>query len=836
MQEVLEIDVTKKLAEKKKKTSRKSRKKIKAEKNTIAKVLPIREIKPDGTIVTKIKSYYEYSVVFGLTPQDLTTLSQKEIDKITNAYWQFHKTYSHSFKEFYLNFPENNIEQQYYIQKKISKETRPMALSILSTELRKLQVLEDRYKTFQSFMVIYADNEEELALRISEFKTAGGSLFDFRQFSKEETEVLFSILNNGAQTKTENHLLMGQDDVLDTLLRIQPLGGVNFEAVDYVAFGDRFEATVDVINTPNILLNFWTSTLSQVGARVVTIDHLHDTSEDYTEVLDRTITALTSSRDNAKSQGEKDRIDDELNPIRQMSIDMKRHGETIKKSNFKLHFSASTIEELDAVVNKAIKSLRGQGFEATRYLNMQKQEWQSQFISFEMQEHLFYGKVEKELPSRALGIGFAHNQTYLHDPNGFFIGSTQTGGIMYLDMFRKTQERLSYSAFISGAKGGGKSSFLKKQLFLNYIIGNKVFGFDKSGEFRTLVELLNGSFVKLGSQQSMINILQVFGFKSVADEASSETDIVESFNTHISQTITRLSIFYNLTQNQQVIAASVLRDFYFSYFTEEQMMRVTELKNEEYPLITELNDYLENRLRENKDDASKHAVIIEFRTAITSLIEQHASKFVGHTSLDNLMHNQIVMFDISMIDDNTSGVFDMLFHMALTMVWSLAMKNGRKEKYAYDIGAKPFDEIVRTVIIADEVHNVLNPRKIFVADIFNTMLSEDRKFFIGVLMATQLVERMLPENTASSEVQETLKNIFGLVQYRIFGKQSETSIPSLKKYFPTGFRENDYEEMLHYTTTPENGSKMLLNISGGKSYTFFHELTKEELDIFQGGA
>lgn len=185
------------------------------------------------------------------------------------------------------------------------------------------------------------------------------------------------------------------------------------------------------------------------------------------------------------------------------------------------------------------------------------------------------------------------------------------------------------------------------------------------------------------------------------------------------------------------------------------------------PLITELNEYLERRLKSNSDDTSKRDVIVEFRTAITSLIEQHYNKFVGYTNLDNIMTNQVVMFDISMIDDNTSGVFDMLFHMALTMVWSLAMRNGRKEKYAYDTGAKPFDEITRTVIIADEVHNVLNPRKIFVADIFNTMLSEDRKFFIGVLMATQLVERMLPEQTSSSEVQETLKKYlwFGSISF-----------------------------------------------------------------------
>lgn len=76
-------------------------------------------------------------------------------------------------------------------------------------------------------------------------------------FQKRKLKYFFSILNNGSPTKVTNHLLKDQDDVLDTLLRIQPQGGVDFEAVDYINFGDRFEATVDVINTPKYFDEFF---------------------------------------------------------------------------------------------------------------------------------------------------------------------------------------------------------------------------------------------------------------------------------------------------------------------------------------------------------------------------------------------------------------------------------------------------------------------------------------------------------------------------------------------------------------------------------------------------
>lgn len=103
--------------------------------------------------------------------------------------------------------------------------------------------------------------------------------------------------------------------------------------------------------------------------------------------------------------------------------------------------------------------------------------------------------------------------------------------------------------------------------------------------------------------------------------------ILSKVSIHTSHKQLLAYLFYNLTQNQQVIAASVLRILYYDYFTAEQMAEITELDNQDYPLITELNEYLEGRLKSNSDDTSKRDVIVEFRTGDHFYsIEQHYNK------------------------------------------------------------------------------------------------------------------------------------------------------------------------------------------------------------------
>ncbi|PZL73776.1 hypothetical protein CI088_07985, partial [Enterococcus plantarum] len=164
-----------------------------------------------------------------------------------------------------------------------------------------------------------------------------------------------------------------------------------------------------------------------------------------------------------------------------------------------------------------------------------------------------------------------------------------------------------------------------------------------------------------------------------------------------------------------------------------------------------------------------------------------------------------------------------------------------QEKRAYENKEKTWWEITRCLIINDESQNTLNLNKPYATSSFAIGMSEGRKFFIGYTIATQLIERMFPkvDNIADpvmARAAQSLSELIGLCQYKFFMKQSDTSIPVIKKYFGHHFRDEDYLDMIDFQVTPESGAKMMLVGATNKPLAIYFEVSQDELDMFKGGA
>ncbi|MDO7204224.1 hypothetical protein Q5M85_08840 [Paraclostridium bifermentans] len=120
--------------------------------------------------------------------------------------------------------------------------------------------------------------------------------------------------------------------------------------------------------------------------------------------------------------------------------------------------------------------------------------------------------------------------------------------------------------------------------------------------------------------------------------------------------------------------------------------------------------------------------------------------FNGITTIPDLGNEQIVFYDIGNLSQLKSEIFDIQVFNALTQIWANMMVLGRKEKEAYDNGTKHWWDIQRFLVMVDECHNILNIQKSFSADFFVTFMSEARKFFGGLVLATQRLERMFPKS------------------------------------------------------------------------------------------
>ncbi|WP_373688438.1 hypothetical protein, partial [Intestinimonas butyriciproducens] len=68
-------------------------------------------------------------------------------------------------------------------------------------------------------------------------------------------------------------------------------------------------------------------------------------------------------------------------------------------------------------------------------------------------------------------------------------------------------------------------------------------------------------------------------------------------------------------------------------------------------------------------------------------------------SMDNILDEQIVTFDISEVKEMAPEIFDAIIFNTVSLCWDNCVTNGTIMKDKYDKGAIKFEDVVRFLII-----------------------------------------------------------------------------------------------------------------------------------------
>ncbi|MBH0158708.1 ATPase [Fictibacillus sp. 5RED26] len=618
----------------------------------------------------------------------------------------------------------------------------------------------------------------------------------------------------------------------------QPMGGISFKEEYYNRKGDGYEACLHVYRFPNVFTEFWLNEITSLENTIVTVDTFTTQDVNYVEKVTHSTEELRSRRDNAKNQSQYDVANEEFETLRELGLALHKEGEVIKRIHVRIYINAPTQIQLEERINKICKSLDSDGYKSIVFLDEQKEEWQAKFLDYESQQKLVNKRPGIEIPAEALGLGFAHDQTSLKDPTGAYYGYTRTRGTVYWDMFHQTMKRLYYNLFVSGDMGSGKSTLLKKILRDNALKGNFIRGFDKSGEFLAVTEDFGGKTINLDGSGGRVNLFQVFPTVSTEGENELKVDEAASFRQHVSKlNMCYLMLNPKSTDAEQQQFDELVYDFYVfkNLWDYSGDVRITNLPAEDYPILSEFHAYCLERYQLEEDERFKGR-IGDISKSIGNLVRQYGELFDGCTTIPDMTHEQIVFYDIGNLSQLKKEIFDIQVFNALTQIWANMMHSGRREKDAYDTQTKHWWDIKRFLIIVDECHNVLNMEKSFTADFFVTLMSEARKFFGGVVLATQRMERMFPkaDNVANEKMalaSNKLSEIFGLTQYKAIFRQDATSMKLIKNLFGDQMTDMEYGMM----PTFDKGN-CVLSIAGDQNLVMTVEVTPEELALFKGGA
>lgn len=800
-----------------------------------------RPIDCEGRLHTTIDGKEEFSYLLSVKGYDLAGQSVEEYKAIKAKYWAFQKNYTYAFKEFYMNFPENNSKNQNHLLSKFSGKKGMWQLSqikdnYLREEIRKLKVVEEEFRSKRSFIAIYGKTEEELDHRLRQVREAGGSLLGLQKLEQDEVELLFELLNRGESQKRSGH---------QTLAEKTAPADICFDYATHIPVNGHEEAIIVVTALSTTVKNGWLQNFTHHKyADAATVDYRMKEEIDYPKIISDSIEVYEKKYKKGGKTTNKDYFQQQYQILRQKNYDIANEGEVIKEVTIRMLVSAPDLKHLNDKIDTIARNMNGKGTKVQVYQNMGFYDWSSRFVSSDFQKDLRTSREGVERSALALALGFAHNQTYLSDPTGQYFGRTKTQCSVYLDIFTKTEERLSYDIFISGMKGSGKSTFLKKLVLSNFIVGHFVYVFDKAREFKELSRVLGGDYLPLDGTKGLVNMLQVLPLQSLGgDESDNVTkDIWGSYNLHISKTINRFKNWIDLTKDDVLDVNSILDDFYQDFFVrikgyQWKKFDITGLANQDYPNFDDFYAYLMSGKVKDVDPKTTQRLTKMAKNVVT----RKRSTFVGHTTMDNLLTSQFITFDISNITTESTGDADILFDVTLSLLFSMAQNRGRKEKNLYETGQKTFDEIVRSLIVVDECHNMLNPYKLQATEMFLEALRENRKFYYGVALATQLIETMIPDNAAQMSGKaglavQNLKAIIGLCQYKAWMRQSNTSIQTIKNNFSGYFKESDYQALQNFKVDKKVGSELILSGTGERGLEMYHYATPHELSIFQGGA
>lgn len=618
------------------------------------------------------------------------------------------------------------------------------------------------------------------------------------------------------------------------LKTIQPVGGVSFSDRAVIK-GDGYESCIRIYEFKTRVENFWLEELTNLPNVIATVDISTENQSKILEKIERSITEQYTRIEDAASNIDRIKASAEVEKLQGLVDDITQHEEVIKLVTIRYYVSALTLEELDIKVKGVLETLTNKGYRGAVLINEQEYEWKSLFESATNQSYFRNKRIGEPIPSIYLGGGYPFHFTELSDPTGMHLGTSRTGGNIILDIFTMNDFRKSYNALVVGLMGAGKSTLLKKLLKNTAIVGNMVRVFDIVGEFRDIVTELGGKVIALDGTDGIINLLQIFA--TVVDEETNEVLEEQSYMNHIS----KVSMIYrclspDAEQSEVREFERILREFYIEYGIESN--RATTYKANEYPIMEELLEYIRKELyedikkkivRKNISDTKRERLeYIELN--IESMVKDYGKLFNGHSTLDNFYDEQIVSFEIKNLAQFDKRVFNAQTFNIMTMLWNNALKKGSVAKRLYDKREVSFEDSQKFFVLIDEAHKFINSDNLMAVDYAISFEREARKYFAGLMFATQSIRDVVPENI-SSEALHKIKTLFELTQYKFIMQQDNNSKEAFKEIFAGQITESEIERI----PTFKKG-ECILSINGYKNIKFNIEITDKEKILFAGGA
>ena len=423
------------------------------------------------------------------------------------------------------------------------------------------------------------------------------------------------------------------------------------------------------------------------------------------------------------------------------------------------------------------------------------------------------------LPTLTLSAGFPFTKTNFNDSKGYMFGvDIHTSLPIFFDPFVLNNSRTSHNMAIISSTGGGKSFTIKKMIVNEFSRGTKIFIFDAENEYKNLVHENGGEYIDLYSKKGgIINPLQIRYIATDEEADTKETDCPLAKHLGFLEAFFK-SAFENISEKELVMLLSIVEKLYNKkgIFKNTSINTLQSLKAEDYPIFSELYDFLPEYSRDLKSNEKKK--IIEQLDILLSrfLTGTDSYLFNGHTNIN--LNNDLIAFNLQelLYSENQRLINTQTLNLLTYLNNSIVANKINNDKLKVE-------DRKHVMIIADEFHLFIDENNFEVLRNFGQLARRIRKYSGSLIVATQSIKDFVGNN----QILRHSTAIFNNCQYQMIGMLKEDDLLAYLELF----KQNPLTDTQKNFLLSSRRGEFLLNIDSKTRLRLKVEATKLEREM-----
>ncbi|MGY6172064.1 Mbov_0397 family ICE element conjugal transfer ATPase [Candidatus Mycoplasma pogonae] len=387
-----------------------------------------------------------------------------------------------------------------------------------------------------------------------------------------------------------------------------------------------------------------------------------------------------------------------------------------------------------------------------------------------------------EQPASNIAFAWPFISERLNDGNFNLLGQSLTDATpIFFDLFNNNEQRKNNNLTIMGTSGSGKSTLTKK-FMANAILNNqKIILLDPQNEYAPSGRKMGVEIIDIGANDNTVfNPLQIRkAFNPVAlDKANQEDDKdfgvgdnnAKIINIYESSTLKKFfqTLFEELNKHQINSIIENVRELYKNPKFQNLKTSITELKNDEYPILDDLITTYEKNLKK-----------INYLTEIQKLQVLNSLKFSfgkdgdlrhlynGHTNFE--MKSNYTIFNVAPLLEYEPKIYQAGFFLILSYIQGKVAENW----------IDSYKTKQKLSLIIDEAHRFIDEKNDIALDFIYTTAKTIRKFGGGLILTTQNPKDFAVSGDGLRKSQAIIENC----QYSIFFQLKSQDVDEVDKLF-----------------------------------------------------